>query len=190
MVSVQVLTDGPKVILGGLVIETAPTVAELHAALGPPSRIDTGELPAPVGHRNNQVHVYDALGLTLNEHHHTRLAQAACCWFGTDEPRFRFTPRQPFAGRLVFGGVVMPLGGDEEAFFAAAPFEFIESLGGVWSVRLAGFSVHVQTRGPKLPSGRRSRLRQVIEVSLSWPHDNWGAPANAEPAAAADRPRE
>jgi hypothetical protein len=186
VVTVDMIPDGPRVVVAGLTITTAPTVSELHAVLGPPSRIDNGERPAPVGHRNNQIHVYDGLGLTFNEHHYTRRAQAVCCWFGTDEPRFRFTPQQSFAGRLVFNGVVMPLGGDERAFFTAAPFEFIESLGGVWSVRLAGFSIHVQARGLRLRSGSRSRVRQIIEVSVSWPHDNWGPPADAEPGAAAD----
>jgi hypothetical protein len=163
---VEVVSEGPKVVVGGLVIETAPLAHALHAVLGPPSRIDAGERPTPVGHRNNQIHVFDRLGLTLNEHHHTRRVQGLCCWFGTDEPRFPFTPGQPFTDRLVFGGVVMPPGGYERKFFAISPFEFVESLGGVWSLRLGGFSVHIQSRGSKLPSGRRSRVRQVIEVSL------------------------
>jgi len=77
--------------------------------------------------------------------------------------------------------LVMPRDGDERAFFAAAPFEFVSLLGGSWSFGFAGFAVHVQTRGPWLPSGRRSRVRQVIEVSVSWPHDNWRSPRDAEP---------
>jgi hypothetical protein len=93
---VEVVTNAPKVVVGGFVIETARTVTEFHAVLGSPSRIDSGARPAPVGHRNNQLHE---------------------------------------------------------------------------------FAIHVHTRVRKLPSGRRSRVRQVIEVSVSWPHDNWDSPA-------------
>jgi hypothetical protein len=106
MAVVEVVTSVPKVVVGGFVIETAPTVTELHAVLGSPSRIDSGAQPVPVGHRNNQIHVY--------------------------------------------------------------------------SYQFGGFAIHVHTSGRKLPSGRRSRARQVIEVSISWPHDNWGAPAEAD----------
>lgn len=187
MLRVEVMTDGPKVFVGGFAVETAPSVADLYAVLGSPNRIDAGEQLAPVGHRNNQTHVYDGLGLTFNEHHYTRRAQQLCCWFGTDEPQCRFTPRLPFADQLVFGDVVMPPGGDERAFFAAAPFDFVQFIRGVWSVRLAGVSVHVQTRGRLLPSGRRGRVRQVIAVSVSWPHDNWEAPADAEQSIIVDR---
>lgn len=175
----EVVTSDPKVIVGGFTIETAPTVAELHAVLGAPSRIDAGERPAPVGHRNNQIHVYDAMGLTFNEHHSTRRAQEICFWFGTEEPRFRFTPHQPFTGKLVFDNIVMPLDSEERTFLSTSPLEFAHWLGGSWSYRFEGFAVHVETRGPKLGSGRRGRVRKVIEVSLSWPHDDWGEPADA-----------
>ena len=177
MLSIEVVTGVPKMAIGGFAIVTAPTVAELHAVLGAPSRIDDGERPAPVGHRNNQIHVYDTIGLTFIEHHYTRRAQAISCYFETEEPQFRFTPRQPFAGQLVFDSIGMPLGSEERTFLSASPIEFAHWLGGSWSYQFDGFAVHVETRGPKRPSGRRGRVRKVIEVSLSWPHDDWGTPS-------------
>jgi hypothetical protein len=34
----------------------------IHDLLGPPTRVIVPGPPAPYGHRNNQVHVYDSLG--------------------------------------------------------------------------------------------------------------------------------
>ncbi len=39
--------------------------------LGQPQRVAPAGPPAPVGHRNNHVHFYDHLGITLSEHHYT-----------------------------------------------------------------------------------------------------------------------
>lgn len=165
--------------INGLLIETAPSVDELYAVLGQPSRVDTGERPAPVGHRNNHIHVYDESGLTLNEHHYTRRVQCLSCWFETDDPPYRFTPRQPFTGRLLLEDVEMPLGGKPGEFFAKSPIKFISEFGGIWTYKFDGFDVHVGTRGAKLRSGRRSKVLRITHVNVSWPHDNWGKPVTA-----------
>ncbi len=49
----------PAVIINGLVITAAPSVPELYAVLGQPSRVVSASGPAPPGHRNNHIHVYD-----------------------------------------------------------------------------------------------------------------------------------
>jgi len=67
--TITVLRSGRRVLINEFVVETAPTISELYGVLGRPTRIDSGEQLAPVGHRNNQTHVYDDSGLTINEHH-------------------------------------------------------------------------------------------------------------------------
>src|SRR5690242_9692014 len=61
----------------GTVIESSPSVPQLHALLGPPNLVNSGPIPAPVGHRNNQRHIYNDLGICFIEHHHTR--RLTCC---------------------------------------------------------------------------------------------------------------
>ena len=177
MVTVHVFTVSPRIVVNGLSITTAPVVSKLHVVLGQPDRIDTGPVPAPYGHRNNQIHVYDRLGVTFNEHHYTRRAQDIWCWFDTSELVYRFTPKEPFLGKLFFNETEIPLGGSEQKFMQSSPFKFQHTLGHVWSFRFEGFSLRANERGQKLPSGRRSRKRQVTDISISWPHDDWASPA-------------
>jgi hypothetical protein len=70
----------------------------------------------------------------------------------------------------------MPLGGDVRAFLATSPFAFSDYFAGTWRHAFDGVSIIVDSRGRRLPSGRRSKVRHVTYVSLSWPHDNWQQP--------------
>jgi hypothetical protein len=169
--SIVVYTGRPRVDVNGFSIEAACTVHELYAVLGKPTRIDTGETPAPYGHRNNELHVYDGLGVRLNEHHYTRLVQEICCSFETQEPLFRFTPTEAFRGLLSFDGQAMPLGGPERTFLRASPYRFSEVLACHWAFAFGRFGIDLCTRGDKLPSGLRSKSRRIVEVSVSFPHD-------------------
>ena len=94
-----------------------------------------------------------------------------------DEPRYGFTPKSAFNGRLVFDGIIMPLRATEQAFLQASPWSFEHFLAGNWSYKFAGFFVAFDAVGPKLASGRWSKQRVVIDVSVSWPHDPNGPPA-------------
>ncbi|MDZ4821100.1 MAG: hypothetical protein SGJ20_19215 [Planctomycetota bacterium] len=166
----------PCVCVDDFRITTAPTVAAMHQRFGTPSRIDTGETPAPAGHRNNQIHVYDELGITLNEHHHTRLLQLVTCWFATDDPHYRFTPHSNFTGQLQFENVTMPLGGDIRQFLGLSPFQLNCVLTGSWSYVNNEFAIFVNSRGRRLPSGRRSKVQSILSIDLFWPHDLWQEP--------------
>jgi hypothetical protein len=74
--------------LNGSAIASAGPAAFFYEILGTPSRFTTGGTPAPAGHRNNQIHIYDALGVTLNEHHYTYQVTAITFVFATDESPF------------------------------------------------------------------------------------------------------
>src|SRR4029450_7141429 len=64
--------------------------------LGSPSRTESPGAPAPAGHRNNQIHFFDNLGIYLNEHHATRLIQGVT--FAVDCEHVVFPTEHPFAG--------------------------------------------------------------------------------------------
>ena len=176
-VIIEVASHPPVVIVNGLRIETAPPVAELLRVIGTPSRIETGPRPAPAGFRNNHQHVFDAMGLHVNEHHHTCRAQAIGVTPRVDEPRYGFTAKTAFSGNLLFDGVAMPLRATEQEFLQASPWPFEHRLGGSWSYTFDGFFVGFEAMGPRLGIGRRSTQRLVVDVSVSWPHDPHGEPA-------------
>jgi hypothetical protein len=132
-VVIEVNRDPPAVIVNGLWIETAPPIATLLAVIGTPTRIDTRPKPAPPGFRNNQQHVFESLGLRVNEHHYTRRAQAIGIALSVDERRYGFTPTSAFAGSLLFDGVRMPLHATEAEFLKAASWPFEHFIAGNWS---------------------------------------------------------
>ena len=174
---IEVRRNPPAVIVNGLRMETAPPVAALLGAIGRPTRIDTGPKPAPPGFRNNQQHVFDVLGVHVNEHHHTRRAQALGIALSVDEPRYGFTPASPFVGELKWDGVRMPLRATESEFLEVAPWTFEPFLAGEWHCDFDGFSVGFRAIGPKLASGGRGKRRVVVDVDVEWPHDPHGEPA-------------
>ena len=62
---------------------------ERSKVLGPPDRTVEPSTPAPMGYRNNQMHMYDGLGLYLNEHHATRRIQDVTFVFNIADTPFR-----------------------------------------------------------------------------------------------------
>jgi hypothetical protein len=176
-VVIEVNSNVPAVLVNGFRIETAPPVGELLSAIGSPTRVYAGPTPAPTGFRNNQQHVFDALGVHVNEHHHTRRAREIGVTLSVEERKYGFTPTSAFNGALLFDGVRMPLQATEAEFVKTAPWAFEESIAGLWRYQFGGFSVGFDAIGPKLPTRRRSEQRVVVEVCISWPHDPHGQPA-------------
>jgi hypothetical protein len=174
---IEFLSQLPAVDVNGFRVVTAPSVAEIYAVLGKPSRIDTGASPAPAGHRNNQIHVYDDLGITFIEHHYTQLVENVQCWFPTCDPEYRFTPQRDYSGSLIIDGIQMPIGGEVEKFLERSPISFSDGFGGSWQLNVNDFSIFVSSRGKLLPSKRRSKIMEITSISFSWPHDNWQAPS-------------
>ena len=68
---IDVSRDRRSVLVNELAIASAPPINALIEVLGKASRVDGGVTPAPWGHRNNQIHVFDDLGVYVNEHHFT-----------------------------------------------------------------------------------------------------------------------
>jgi hypothetical protein len=163
-------------IIQGTAITTAPSVAELHALLGPPSRIAEPTVRAPVGHRNNHFHVYDTAGLYFQEHHYTRRIAGCEVVFHPEELSVPFGARQPYSGQLRLGIRDFAADGDVAELVRGCGITFEPSLAGWLVARRDQFSAILTCKGAKLPSGQRSRTLRVVSVSLGWPHDPWGAP--------------
>lgn len=159
-------------------IEKAPTLLELHAILGPPSRIACPATPPPVGHRHNQIHIYDQRGIAFFERHYTRRLHGAEIVF---TPAVETSPflrdMHAFAGTLEIAGQRLSSTTELRDFFATCPVAFKATMLGWIRAQQEDFGVLITVCGQKLPSGRRSKVLQLVSVSLSWPHDPWGEPA-------------
>jgi hypothetical protein len=155
----------------------APSVAELHALLGPPSRVAEPAVRAPVGHRNNLWHVYDTAGVYFNEHHYTRRITGCSIVLQPEEEMVPVEMPQPFTGSLRLGGrEVLPQAGLLE-MLRGCQITFKPFFKGWLTAQRGDFSVVLVCNGIKLASGHRSEKLGLVSVALSWPHDPWGAPA-------------
>ena len=171
MVEVEIRLDG--IVISGHPIPAAVQPSWLHEMLGIPDRIVDPAPPAPVDHRNNQIHVYDDLGLYFHEHHWTRLAQDLVFVFWPEEERYAFTPRRAFSGHLKLRDYFVPAGASESQFIREYPIPFEEYLSGHWRAESGRCSVGMVSKGAKLRSGRSSKRRRVVTIDVSWPHDPW-----------------
>jgi hypothetical protein len=157
-------------VLNGMPITEAIAPAAIHQLLGEPSRIHSAGPPAPHGHRNNQIHVYDTLGLYFNEHHHTRSLTGISFVFWPEAEGFPFTPAVAFSGKLQLGDYELPSGVFEKQVLTECGLPFREMLSGIWD--LPGMiPMGLDTKGAKLKSGRRSSAKRLVSVSIGWPHD-------------------
>ncbi len=73
--SFAAIVDAGRFTLNGRSFCDAEPAKVFHELLGHPDRLEEAGQPAPFGHRNNQIHFYDDLGMYLNEHHYTILIQ-------------------------------------------------------------------------------------------------------------------
>jgi hypothetical protein len=169
MIEATVETD--LVTINGLKIREAVMPDDLYSVLDKPSRIVGPEAPAPSGHRNNQVHVYDDLGIYFHEHHFTYQATSMTFLFRPEEERYRFTPRLAFTGRVRIGEYALPAQ-PAERDLAGCPVPLRCQLGS-WTGRFGTIWIEFRVLGPRLRSGRRSRAKRVINLSVGWPHDPW-----------------
>jgi len=156
--------------LDGMSIVEAIAPVAIHELLGAPSRIHSAGPPAPHGHRNNQINVYDSLGIYFNEHHHTRLLSGMSFVFWPEAEAYPFSPTAGFIGRLQLGRYEVPCEVSETAFIADCGLPFDEVLRGMWHLK-AKISIGANMVAPKLKSGRRSKTRSLATVSIGWPHD-------------------
>ena len=174
MTTIEVQLDPDGLRLHGAVLVDALPIAAAHELFGPPDRIEAAGTPAPHGHRNNQRHFYDTLGLCLLEHHFTRLVTNVTFVFWPEEAVEACS--SPFTGSLRVGDLIVRAGMDESAL-AACGLSFESTLSGSWSVRGAIW-IGLTTVGAKQPRGGRSKKLQLVSVSVSLRHDPWDSGAS------------
>jgi hypothetical protein len=157
-------------VLNGMSINEAIAPAAIHQLFGEPSRIHSAGPPAPHGHRNNQIHVYDKLGLYFNEHHYTGSLTGVSFVFWPEGEEFPFTPALAFSGSLRLGEYEIPAGVSETQLLTECGLPFRSMLPGVWDLP-GTISIGLDTKGAKPKSGRRSSAKRLVSVNVGWPHD-------------------
>jgi len=120
------------------------------------------------------------IGIEFREHHYTRRIVEGTVVFWPEEYFPKYRPRVAFAGELRLAGYVVTPQPALTDFLKACPIRFRPLLGGILSAQRGEFSLGLDARGEKLPSGRRSKTRRLVDLSFSWPHDDWGEPATGE----------
>lgn len=135
-------------------------LSEFVLVIGQPSRTIEAGLPAPFGHRNNQVHIFDRLGIYLTEHHSTRLVGSVNLIFEADESPFPID--QPFSGDLFLFGNPIRTGMTEGMLDTLNLPPFQRDLPGEFSYRKGMCWIGVSTMR-KRGRDRKRRGPQVLD---------------------------
>jgi hypothetical protein len=160
-VTADVSLDG--LLLNGRLFRSAVQPAEYAVALGVPGRVEETLTPAPYGHRNNQIHLFDEVGLYLIEHHASRLINAIVFVLLLEESPFK--PAREFAGRLTVGGVdVLP--GMLVREFSGSAIAFQGPVLGLWSAEKNGVWIGLRAAGIRQRNGRRGKRLRFENVSV------------------------
>ncbi|MBM3966305.1 MAG: hypothetical protein FJ308_14760 [Planctomycetes bacterium] len=129
--------------------------------LGAPGRsIDAGP-PAPFGHRNNQIHLFDPDGIYLTEHHSSRLIESV---------NFIFDPSEsPFQIEKAFGGSLEVEGQSIRRDMPERSMAFTSlnrDLPGEYSLVLGRIWVGISAKGRRDIYGKRMQPRFIVRVSI------------------------
>lgn len=163
--------------INGTPLGSSGPASQFHAIFGIPDRIvDASSTPAPLDHRNNQFHYFDAQGVTLNEHHYTHQIQAIN--FVLDTNLSHHPTKHAFRGAINVGSLQIVIGTLERRL-SVSDLTFTAQLPGTWFAKVRSsvdgqtITVAVSTKGPKMASGKRSKTRVITSVSLCLAHDPW-----------------
>ena len=161
--------------INSTVLRASQPIARIHELLGKPDRVVGA--PAPAGHRNNHIHFYDGLGITLNEHHYTYQIHAVTFIFDVGDA-IHATKHKFVGGLSVFGAVVQP--DDCEDVLSQCTIGFRCPLAGRWFAEIDNdkpsgtrYSVSLEFKGEKRAGSRRSRRRRIVTVDVGLAGDNW-----------------
>ena len=147
--------------LNGILFDEKLPLGRYEILLGQPSRTIAAGPPAPVGHRYNQVHLYDAEGIYFTEHHATRLIDSVNFVFDKSVSPFQIA--RSFDGTLMVGEQRFQSGMSEsdlssQLFSRDLPGEFSAKCGRCW--------VGVSTKCGRDFQGKRKNNRHVVLVSI------------------------
>jgi hypothetical protein len=155
-----VATDDGLALNGHLFDKKLP-LERYEEVLGAPSRTFAAGPPAPVGHQNNQVHVFDAEGIYLTEHHASRLIESV---------NFIFDPADsPFSIWGAFRGSLRVDGHQFQPDMVETDLDstlFSRDLPGEYSVKYWNCWIGISAKGRRDPKGKRKHPRYVVRVSV------------------------
>lgn len=151
--------DGLRI--NGQVFDGKLPLERYQDILGLPSRIIDAGPPAPYGHRNNQVHVFDSEGIYLTEHHASRLIESVNFIFDPAESPFPI--EGAFRGNLEVDGRMIRAGMLEGEVESA---HLTRDLPGEYSLKLKNCWIGVSAQGRRDSQGKRRRPRYVVRVSV------------------------
>jgi hypothetical protein len=132
-----------------------------YDALGPPDQTIDAGLPAPAGHRSNQVHVFSADGIYLTEHHSSRLIESVNFVF--DPADCAFPIEEVFEGNLNIEGLQLRTNMSENDLDLSL---FARDLPGEYSLKYDNCWVGISAKGHRDSQGKRRKPRYIAEVSV------------------------
>jgi hypothetical protein len=150
-------------LLNGHLFQSPMQPSEWAAVLGSPVRVVEPSPPAPYGHRNNQIHLFDELGLYLIEHHATRLVDAVVFVLWLDETAFK--PVCEYSGELTIGGVPF-FPGMTPGDYVGGTIAFEGPVLGLWNAKRDGIWIGLNAKGMRQPNGRRGKRLRFVDVSV------------------------
>lgn len=152
---------GDGLTINGDLINAGVPLEQYEQILGLPSRAVEAGPPAPVGHRNNLVHIFDSKGIYLIEHHASRLIGEVTFIFDAAESPFPISGS--FRGALdVFGHPIRSGMCEREI----ERMRLVRNLPGEYSAQHGNFWVGVSARGRRDSRGKRRKPRYLVSVSV------------------------
>jgi hypothetical protein len=149
--------------LNGRLFQSPVQPTEYATVLASPVRVVEPSPPAPYRHRNNQIHLFDELGLYLIEHHATRLVDAVVFVLWLEESAFK--PDCEYSGTLEIGGVrFFPGMTPQDYSYGTIAFE--GPLLGLWNAHRDGIWIGLTARRIRQPNGRRGKRLRFVDVSF------------------------
>jgi hypothetical protein len=136
---------------------------EYASVLASPPRVVEPLPPAPYEHRNNQIHLFDDLGLYLIEHHATRLVDVVVFVLWLEESAFK--PVCEYSGELTIGGVRF-FPGMTPRDYSDGTIAFERPALGLWSACRDRIWIGLNTKGMRQRSGRRGKRLRFVDVSV------------------------
>jgi hypothetical protein len=158
---IEAVAGADGLTINGQVFDKKLPLERYEQILGLPSRtIDAGP-PAPVGHRNNHVHVFDSEGIYMTEHHASRLIESVNFVFDpADSP---FPIGGTFHGNLEVDGQRIRSGMLERDL---DPAQMTRDLPGEYSVKHKHCWIGISAQGRRDSHGKRRKPRYVVRVSV------------------------
>ena len=158
---VNAVVDDDGLWINGMLIDKKQPLEHYRPALGGPSRtIDAGP-PAPVGHRNNQVHVFDSLGIYLTEHHGSRLIESVNFVF--DSSHSPFPIENPYDGEVEVKGQRLRANLEESPIDTT---RFARDLPGEYSVKHNNCWVGIFSKEGRGTGEKRGEPLYIFRVSV------------------------